>query len=191
MPAMVRWPGHIPSGQVLNDIMAHEDWVPTLMAAVGRPNIADELKAGATINGREYKNHLDGYNFLPLLTGSTDKGPRNSFMYWSDDGLLTGIRVGDWKVVFAEQRAKGFDVWREQFDTLRIPKVFHLRRDPFERADENANVYDDWWNRVALARIGLARVELAQFLASLKAFPPRQRPATFTIDQMMEPFFNK
>jgi len=101
------------------------------------------------------------------------------------------MRVGDWKVVFAEQRAKGFDVWREQFDTLRIPKVFHLRRDPFERADENANTYDDWWNRVALPRIGLARVELAKFLASLRAFPPRQRPASFTIDQMMEPFFEK
>jgi len=92
-------------------------------------------------------------------------------------------------VVFAEQRAQGFDVWREQFDALRIPKVFHLRRDPFERADENANVYDDWWNRVALARIGLARVELEKFLYSLRLYPPRQRPATFTIDQMMEPFF--
>jgi len=92
-------------------------------------------------------------------------------------------------VVFAEQRAQGFDVWREQFDTLRIPKVFHLRRDPFERADENANVYDDWWNRVAMARIGSARIELEKFLYSLRQYPPRQRPASFTIDQMMEPFF--
>lgn len=189
VPAMVRWPGKIPAGQVINDIMSHEDWVPTLMAAAGRPDIANELKAGASINGRHYRNHLDGYNFLPFLKGDSPRGPRNSFLYWSDDGLLTALRIGDWKVVFAEQRAKGFDVWREQFDTLRIPKVFHLRRDPFERADENANTYDDWWSRVALPRIGLARVELGKFLASLKAYPPRQRPATFTIDQMMEPFF--
>ena len=189
VPAMVRWPGQIPEGQVLNGILSHEDWVPTIMAAAGRPEIAGELKEGVRINGRDYKNHLDGFNALPYLMGETTESPRTSFFYWSDDGLLTGIRIGDWKVVFAEQRAQGFDVWREQFDTLRIPKVFHLRRDPFERADENANVYDDWWNRVALARIGLARVELEKFLYSLRLYPPRQRPATFTIDQMMEPFF--
>jgi len=189
VPAMVRWPGQIPEGQVLNGILSHEDWVPTIMAAAGRPEIAGELKEGIRINGRDYKNHLDGFNALPYLMGETTESPRTSFFYWSDDGLLTGIRIGDWKVVFAEQRAQGFDVWREQFDTLRIPKVFHLRRDPFERADENANVYDDWWNRVALARIGLARVELEKFLYSLRLYPPRQRPATFTIDQMMEPFF--
>jgi arylsulfatase len=189
VPAMVRWPGRIPEGQVLNGILSHEDWVPTIMAAAGRPEIAGELKEGIRINGRDYKNHLDGFNALPYLMGETTESPRTSFFYWSDDGLLTGIRIGDWKVVFAEQRAQGFDVWREQFDTLRIPKVFHLRRDPFERADENANVYDDWWNRVALARIGLARVELEKFLYSLRLYPPRQRPATFTIDQMMEPFF--
>jgi len=186
VPAMVRWPGHIPSGQVINDVMAHEDWVPTFIAAAGRGNIAAELRAGTSVNGRSYRNHLDGFNFLPRLTGEAPQGPRRSFMYWSDDGLLTGMRVGDWKVVFAEQRAKGFAVWREPFEILRIPKVFHLRRDPFERADENANSYDDWWNRVALARIGLARAELEQFLFTLREFPPRQRPASFTVDQMME-----
>ena len=180
VPAMVRWPGNIPIGQMVNEVMAHEDWVPTLLVAAGRESITEELKAGVRINGRDYKNHLDGYNFLPLLKGKADKGPRNSFFYWSDDGLLTGIRIGDWKVVFAEQRAKGFDVWREQFDTLRIPKVLHLRRDPFERADENANIYDEWWSRVGLPRMAMARVELARFLATLEAFPPRQRPASFT-----------
>ena len=122
---------------------------------------------------------------MPYLTGEVDSGPRDTFYYWSDDGLLTAMRVGDWKVVFAEQRAKEFDVWREQFDTLRIPKVFHLRRDPFERADQNSNTYNDWWVRVALPRIGIARVALQGFMASLKVYPPRQRPATFTIDQMM------
>jgi len=106
-----------------------------------------------TVDGKPYKNHLDGYNFLPLLAGETDLGPRNSFFYWSDDGVLTGIRTGDWKVVFAEQRAKGFAVWREEFDQLRIPKLFNLRRDPFERADENADNYDDWWVRKVPPRI--------------------------------------
>ncbi len=188
VPAMVRWPGHIPEGVILNDMMSHEDWVPTFMAAAGQPDVADQLKAGTTVNGREYRNHLDGYNFLPYLTGKAERGPRNSFFYWSDDGLLTSIRVGDWKVVFAEQRERGFEVWREPFDVLRIPKVFHLRRDPFERADNHANTYDDWWNRVALARLALARVELAKFLETMKAYPPRQRPDTFTIDKMMEGF---
>jgi len=189
VPAMVRWPAAIPAGQVINDIMSHEDWVPTLMAAAGRESIANELKAGVSINGRDYKNYLDGFNFLPLLKGEAERGPRNSFLYWSDDGLLTAVRVDDWKIVFAEQRAKGFDVWREQFDTLRIPKVFHLRRDPFERADENANIYDEWWSRVGLPHLVRGRVEVVKFLETLKAFPPRQRPATFTIDQIMEPFF--
>ena len=101
------------------------------------------------------------------------------------------MRVGDWKVVYAEQRAKEFDVWREQFQALRIPKVFHLRRDPFERADENSNTYNDWWVRTALPRLTLARVELMGFLETLKVYPPRQRPATFTIDQMMEQLYQR
>ena len=191
VPAMVRWPGRIKEGQVINEIMSHEDWVPTLMAAAGRPNVVAELKAGVTVDGKPYKNHLDGYNFLPLLEGETDLGPRNSFFYWSDDGVLTAIRTGDWKVVFAEQRAQGFAVWREQFDELRIPKVFHLRRDPFERADVHADNYEDWWVRKVPPRIAVARIELQKFLTTLAQFPPRQRPATFGVDQMMEPLYNQ
>jgi len=191
VPAMVRWPDKIPAGTILNDMMSHEDWVPTLMSAVGRPTIVEELKAGVTVNGRDYHNHLDGYDFLSYLTGESESGPRDAFYYWSDDGLLTAMRVGDWKVVFAEQRAKEFDVWREQFQTLRIPKVFHLRRDPFERADEHSNTYNDWWVRVALPRLTIARVELQGFLETLKVYPPRQRPATFTIDQMMEQLYQR
>ena len=191
VPAMIRWPGKIPAGTILNDMMSHEDWVPTLMTAAGRPTVTEELKAGVNINGRDYHNHLDGYDFLPYLTGEADRGPRNTFYYWSDDGLLTAMRVGDWKVVFAEQRAKEFDVWREQFDTLRIPKVFHLRRDPFERADEHSNTYNDWWVRTALPRLTMARVQLQGFLETLKVYPPRQRPATFTIDQLMEQLYER
>ena len=191
VPAMVRWPAQIPAGIVLNDIMSHEDWVPTLMSAAGRPTITEELQAGVIVNGRSYHNHLDGFNFLPYLKKEVNRGPRRSFYYWSDDGLLTAIRVGDWKVVYAEQRAREFDVWREQFDVLRIPKVFHLRRDPFERADRNSNTYNDWWVRVALPQLTLARVELQGFLQSLQVYPPRQRPATFTIDQMMEELYKR
>jgi arylsulfatase len=171
--------------------MSHEDWVPTLMSAAGRPTVTEELKAGVNVNGRDYHNHLDGFDFLPYLTGDSGQGPRNTFYYWSDDGLLTAMRVGDWKVVFAEQRAKEFDVWREQFDTLRIPKVFHLRRDPFERADEHSNTYNDWWVRTALPRLTMARVELQGFLETLKIYPPRQRPASFTIDQLMEGLYQR
>ena len=163
VPAMIRWPGKIPAGTILNDMMSHEDRVPTLMTAAGRPTVTEELKAGVNINGRDYHNHLDGYDFLPYLTGEADRGPRNTFYYWSDDGLLTAMRVGDWKVVFAEQRAKEFDVWREQFQTLRIP-VFHLRRDPFERADEHSNTYNDWWVRTALPRLTMARCSYRVFL---------------------------
>ena len=191
VPAMIRWPDKIPAGTILNDIMSHEDWVPTLMTAAGRPTVTEELKAGVNVNGRNYHNHLDGYDFLPYLTGEADRGPRNTFYYWSDDGLLTAMRVGDWKVVFAEQRAKEFDVWREQFDTLRIPKVFHLRRDPFERADEHSNTYNDWWVRTALPRLIIARVQLQGFLETLKVYPPRQRPASFTIDQLMEQLYER
>ena len=191
VPAMIRWPGKIPAGTIVNDMMSHEDWVPTLMTAAGRPTVTEELKAGVNINGRDYHNHLDGYDFLPYLTGEAARGPRNTFYYWSDDGLLTAMRVGDWKVVFAEQRAKEFDVWREQFQTLRIPKVFHLRRDPFERADEHSNTYNDWWVRTALPRLTMARVRLQGFLETLKVYPPRQRPATFTIDQLMEQLYER
>jgi len=191
VPAMVRWPGSIPEGQVINEIMSHEDWVPTLMAAAGRDTITEELKAGVTVDGKPYKNHLDGFNFLPLLQGEAERGPRKTFFYWSDDGLLVAMRVGDWKISFAEQRSQGFSVWREQFDELRIPKIFHLRRDPFERADENSNTYDDWWVRVVPPRIGIARIELQKFLASLAAYPPRQRPASFSVDQMMEPLYQQ
>lgn len=191
VPAMVRWPGKIPAGAVYNDMMSHLDWVPTLLAAAGREDVVAELKAGATVNGRNYRNHLDGYNFLPYITGDSPRGPRQSFFYWSDDGLLTAMRVGDWKLVYAEQRAEKFDVWREPFVVLRIPKIFNLRRDPFERADENANTYNDWWGRVLLPRAALARVELVKFLGTLEEFPPRQRPASFTIDQILEPYFGK
>jgi hypothetical protein len=126
VPAIVRWPGHIELGSVTNEIVSHQDWVPTLMAAVGDPDIKEKLLEGHTAGNRTYKVHLDGHNILELLTGKTDKSLRDKFFYVSDDGQLLAVRTGDWKVVFAEQRARRFDVWRDPFVELRAPKVFHL-----------------------------------------------------------------
>ena len=191
VPAMVRWPGHIKPGASNNHVMSHLDWVPTLMAAVGDDQVTDELKKGKRIGAKIFKVHLDGYNFLPFLTGQQEIGPRREFFYFSDDGLLTAARIGDWKLVFAEQRARRFDVWRDPFITLRIPKVFHLRRDPFERADTDSNSYNLWWDHKIAAVGAQGRVAVAQFVGSLLQFPPRQRPGTFTVDQIMEAIYQK
>ena len=186
VPAVVRWPGKVAPGSVSNQVMSHLDWVPTLMAAVGEKEIKQQLKEGLSTGDKTFKVHLDGYNFLPFLTGKAAQGPRREFFYFSDDGLLTGARVGDWKLVFAEQRARRFDVWRDPFVTLRIPKVFHLRRDPLERADTDSNGYNNWWDR-KVAPVGMqGQVAVMQFVQSLQQFPPRQRPATFTVDQILE-----
>ncbi|MEM8491497.1 MAG: arylsulfatase [Pseudomonadota bacterium] len=189
VPAMVRWPGKIPSGQISNQVMSHLDWVPTLMSAAGEADIASKLKEGHTAGSKEFRVHLDGYNFLPYLTGETNQTPRREFFYFSDDGVLTAARVDDWKTVFAEQRARRFDVWRDPFVTLRIPKIFHLRRDPFERADTDSNGYNFWWDKKVAPAAGMARVAVSRFVQSLQAFPPRQRPGTFTVDQIMESLY--
>jgi arylsulfatase len=191
VPAMVRWPGNIEAGQISNQVMSHLDWVPTLMAAVGDDQVKQKLLQGHRAGGKSFKVHLDGYNFLPYLTGQTPQAPRREFFYFSDDGLLTAARVGDWKAVFAEQRAARFDVWRDPFVTLRIPKVFHLRRDPFERADTDSNGYNNWWDKKVAPAVGMSRVAVARFVESLKAYPPRQRPASFTVDQILEPLYEK
>lgn len=191
VPAMVRWPGKIPAGEISNEVMSHLDWFPTLAAAVGNETVKEDLKVGTRIQGKPYKVHLDGYNLLDHLTGETDKGARKTFFYWSDDGDLMAMRVGDWKALFAEQRAAQFDVWREPFVYLRIPKLYHLRRDPFERADIDSNNYNDWWNRRAGPQLSIARVELTQFLMTFQEFPQRQRPASFTVDQILETVFSQ
>jgi len=186
VPALVRWPGRIKAGTISNEIVSHLDWVPTLMAAAGVPGIKEKLLAGHRAGAKQFRVHLDGYDFLPYLTGKEKHGPRQDFFYFSDDGKLVGMRSGDWKLVFAEQRSQRFDVWRDPFVDLRIPKVFNLRRDPFERADTDSNSYNVWWDHkiAAIGMIGVGKV--GQFLGSFQQFPPRQRPASFTIDQMVE-----
>lgn len=181
VPAMVRWPGKIDGGKVSTRMMSHLDWVPTLMAAVGEPNVKQQLLKGRKFGNSDYKVHLDGYNFLPYLTGAQSESPREEFLYFSDDAQLVGIRVKDWKVVYAEQRGKRFAVWREPFVKLRIPKLFHLRRDPYERADTDSNGYNTWWeNNSAWIFYGSAKA--LQFANTFKQYPSRQKPGSFTVD---------
>ncbi|MGB2960431.1 MAG: arylsulfatase, partial [Bacteroidota bacterium] len=144
VPCLIKWPGKIPAGVISNEIMSHEDWVPTLLAAAGEPDVKEKLLKGHTANGKSFRNHLDGYNFLPYLTGKEEKGPRREFYYWTDDGAMAGVRYNDWKIVFMEQRLHGFEVWEEPLVSLRFPKLFNLARDPFERADHETIGYSRW-----------------------------------------------
>ena len=185
VPAYVRWPGKIRAGQVSNEIMSHADWIPTLMAAAGDTGVKQKLLRGMQVGSKTYKSHLDGYNFLPYLTGQAETGPRNDFFYFSDDAQLVGLRIGDWKMVFMEQRAHRFDVWREPLVELRAPKIFHLRRDPFERADTDSNTYNEWWEEHA-PYIYMAQARVAQAVQTLAEFPPRQKPASFNMDRILE-----
>jgi arylsulfatase len=186
VPAMVRWPGQIPAGTVLNGIVSHNDWFVTLLAAAGEPDIAAKLRAGHELNGTEYKVHLDGNNQLPYITGASDTSARNSFFYVSDDGDLTALRYDNWKIVFLEQRATGtLRIWAEPYTELRVPKIFNLRTDPYERADVTSNTYYDWMLDRAWILIP-AQAYVAQMLETLKEFPPSQKPASFSVDQVMD-----
>ncbi len=185
VPLVMRWPGVIKPGTEINDIISHEDWLPTLMAAVGQPNVKDALKAGATIDGTQYKVHLDGYNLMPALKGDTREWPRKEFLYWTDDGNLAGLRYQQYKIAFMEQRGHGFDVWQEPMVTLRLPKLFNLRADPFERADHEGMGYQRWRIDRAFVLVP-AQTYVGNWLASFKDFPPRQKPGSFSIGDAME-----
>ncbi len=185
VPTFIKWPGVIKPGTQINDIMSHEDMLPTLMAAVGESDIKEKLLKGHQANGRDFKVHLDGYNMMPFWSGETDKSPRREFFYWTDDGEVCGLRFNQWKLVFMEQRAHGLDVWREPMVTLRMPKLFNLRTDPFERADHEAMNYGEWFfNRAYLILPGATYV--GQHLATYKDFPPRQKPGTFNLSAVLE-----
>jgi arylsulfatase A-like enzyme len=182
VPEMIRWPGNIPAGVVSNEIVQHHDWFPTFLAAAGEPDIIEKLKKGHRVGGKEFKVHLDAFNLLPYFTGEVDESPRKGFIYFSDDGDVLGIRYHHWKVVFMEQRCEGtLRIWAEPFTALRVPKLFNLRTDPFERADVTSNTYYDWFlDRDYL--VFYAGALVTAFLDTFKEFPPRQEAASFTIN---------
>jgi arylsulfatase len=186
VPLVARWPGRIPAGTVSNEIVQHHDWLPTFLAAAGDQDAPKRLRKGDTFGGKKFKVHIDGYNLLPFLTTEGAKSPREAFFYFDDDGNLVGVRHGNWKVVFAEQRAQGtLQLWAEPFTQLRVPKIFNLRTDPFERADVTSNTYWEWILQKAYMVMG-AQAVVQTFLDTFKEFPPRQKAASFTIDQAMQ-----
>jgi arylsulfatase A-like enzyme len=186
VPAMFRWPGKIKPGQVSNEIVAHLDLLPTLLAVAGDTEVKNKLLNGYQVGDMTYKVHLDGDNLVPYLTGQTPKSPRASFFYVNDDQQLTGLRYEGWKAIFMEQRAPGtLRVWAEPFTTLRLPKILNLRTDPYERADITSNTYYDWLLDHAFLLVP-AQDYVGKFLATLKDYPPRQKAASFNMDQVLE-----
>jgi arylsulfatase len=184
VPCLMRWPGKIKAGSVLNGIVSHIDMFPTLLAAAGDTTVAERLLKGTTVGGQKFNVHLDGYNMLPYLTGKAKESPRQSIFYFSDDGDLMAVRVGDYKLTFAMQRAYQMNVWAEPLVKLRVPHIFNLRRDPFERADFNSNTYWDWIvNHVPY--LYLCQEVVAEQIQAFAKFPPRQKPASFNLDEVM------
>jgi arylsulfatase len=185
VPAFVRWPGQFPAGKTLNGIVSHEDWLPTMAAAAGAADIKEQLKEGTELNGRSYRNHIDGYNMLDYFKGQSEESPRSEFFYVNDDGQIVAIRYDDWKVVFLENRGQGFGVWREPFIELRVPLLFHLRRDPFEKAHHNSNTYEDWFLDRPYVIVPLQGIA-ANFLKSMQEYPPSQTPGAFNLSKIEE-----
>lgn len=186
VPAMVRWPGRIKAGMVSNDIMSHLDWMPTLLAAAGAPDLKDKLLSGHAAGDKTFKVHLDGYNFLPYLTGQQAKSPRESFFYFSDEGDLMALRYDNFKFNFAVQPAEGtLAVWQKEFEHPRVPFIYNLRTDPFERATITSNTYYDWMLDHAFMLVP-AQGAVSEFLATFEQFPPRQKAASFTIARALE-----
>jgi arylsulfatase len=186
VPCAIRWPGVIKPGTVSNNIFTHQDMLPTLAAAAGEPDIVEKLKKGYKMGSKTFKVHIDGYNLLPFLKGEVKENPRKGFLYWSDDGDLMAARYENWKITFMEQRAHGFDVWREPMVSKRVPDIYNLRSDPFERAPEDATVFYNKWLADHVFLLVPAQVLIGEYLKTFEEFPPRQKPASFSIDQALE-----
>jgi arylsulfatase len=185
VPAFIRWPGHFPAGVTLNGIVAHEDWLPTFAAAAGAVDIKEKLKAGVELNGRKYRNYIDGYNQLDYLSGKAKESPRREFIYVNDDGQIVAMRYDAWKAVFLENRGVAFEVWREPFVELRVPLLFNLRRDPFERAQHNSNTYNDWFLERVFVLAPMQQLA-TQFLMTMKDYPPSQSPGSFNMEKVQK-----
>jgi arylsulfatase len=187
VPCLIRWPGYIQPGSVSNDIVSGLDWLPTLLAAVGEPNIKDKLLQSYQAGNKTFRIHLDGYNQLPYLTGQQPNSTRKEFIYFDDDADLVAMRYENWKIVFEEQRATGtMRIWAEPFTKLRLPKIFNLRSDPYERADITSNSYYDWLIGDGAGAFLVTQPIVGSFLATFKDYPPSQRPSSFSIDQLVE-----
>ncbi len=185
VPAFVRFPGRFPEGVTLNGIVSHEDWLPTFAAIAGNPEIKDQLREGVELNGRSYRNYIDGYDMTAYLSGETDESPRKEFWYVNDDGQVVAARYNAWKVVFLENRGEAFGVWREPFTELRVPLLFNLRRDPFEKAQHNSNTYNDWFLDRPFIIVPIQALA-ARFLQTMQEYPPSQSPGSFNLSKIEE-----
>lgn len=194
VPAFVRWPGKYPAGATVNGIVAHEDWLPTFAGIAGAKDIKEKLKKGVELNGRQYRNYIDGYDMneyltkadkFKTLTENIKACPRKEFVYVNDDGQVVAMRLGPWKAVFLEQRAQTLQLWREPFTELRIPLLFNLRRDPFEKAQHNSNTYHDWFIDRAFVLVPMQQLA-GKFLMSMKEYPPSQTPGSFNLDKVQK-----
>jgi len=186
VPCAIRWPGVIKPGSVYNEVFSHQDMLPTLLAAAGEPDIVEKVKKGHKAGAKKFKVHLDGFNLTPFFKGEVKENPRPGFLYWSDEGDLMALRYGHWKVHFMEQRADGVEVWQEPFVSLRLPKLFNLRSDPFENADVAADMFYGKW-RVDRAFLLLpAGALVQQWIRTLTEFPPRQRPDHWSVGDVLE-----
>jgi arylsulfatase len=181
----MRWPGKIKAGTVLNGIVSHQDMLPTLLAMAGDPNVSEKLLNGYKAGDKTFRVHIDGVNVLSYVTGETKESPRNEFFYVSDDGGIMAIRVGDYKLAFEVQRAYQMNVWAEPFVKLRVPHIFNLRRDPFERSDFNSNTYWDWVVN-HIPALYAAQAIVAKQITDFVKYPPRQKAASFNLDAVME-----
>lgn len=186
VPAMVRWPGTIEPGSICNEVMSGMDWMPTFLAAAGEEDVPEKLLSGYSANGKSFKVHLDGYNFLPYFSGKEDKGPRKEIFYFSDDGDLTALRYNDWKLIFMEQRMAGtMAVWANPFTPLRVPLILNLRRDPYEFATITSNTYYDWLLDHAFLLVPSQEI-VGEFLSTFKDYPPRMKAASFSLEKVLE-----
>jgi arylsulfatase len=183
VPTLIRWPGVIKPGTIFNQFFAHEDLIPTFAAAAGNANIVEQCMKTCELGSSSYHVHLDGYNLLPFFKGEVKDSPRREFLYWSDDGDLFAIRVLDWKIAFFEQYHEGIGVWQSEYTKLRIPMLYNLRSDPFERGPESI-FYNDWMMRRAYVQVP-AQTVVANWLSSFKEYPIRQKPASFNLDEVM------
>jgi arylsulfatase A-like enzyme len=186
VPCAIRWPGVIEAGTVSSEIFSHTDMLPTLLAAAGEPDIVAKLKQGYKAGQKTFKVHIDGYNLLPYLKGDVKDNPRRGFVYWSDDGDLVAMRFQQWKIHFMEQTAHGLEVWRKPFDEMRVPKIFNIRSDPFERADVDASMFYDKWLMDRAFLLVPAQAMVGEFLKTFEEFPPRQKPASFSIGDALD-----